>query len=440
MATNDFNSNITEVLARVFLEKFESTRVLSKNVDTQLLAGKFNPSTGDTVTFKRPTDYLSVRTPAGDISSTATEPGATERSAIVTGKASGIVQDYFTVSVDYDEADEAIKMDQIDQLLAPMATRIVTDLELDFADFMMGNAGLLAGTPGVPVDAWKDVAEAGAVMSANGIPKDDMWFYTVNPFTQTALAEIQRSLGSGGVSGELVDTAHQKSIISDNFAGMRVMTATTLASFVLEAVTDTAGALTSTPDAQYISAKDTMTQVFDVSGFGTANITLPKGTVFEVPIAKRLNLSTRKVVVNAAGSAVPWTGVLTKASTLSSGAQTGLVLSGPAIFEEGGGLGAFNTVSKAIVSGNIINLLGPDAAAPVTLQPNLFWHKQAFSIGSVPIKKLHSTDTLAETEDGLQFRVSKGVQFLENKQEVRFDFRPAYSVLNPFFAGQGWGV
>jgi hypothetical protein len=64
----------------------------------------------------------------------------------------------------------------------------------------------------------------------------------------------------------------------------------------------------------------------------------------------------------------------------------------------------------------------------------------AFGIGSVPIKKLHSTDTLGTTEDGLQIRVSKGVGFLENNQKVRFDFRPAYAVYNPFFAGQGFGT
>jgi hypothetical protein len=61
-------------------------------------------------------------------------------------------------------------------------------------------------------------------------------------------------------------------------------------------------------------------------------------------------------------------------------------------------------------------------------------------VGSVPIKKLHSTDTVATTEDGLQFRVSKGSDFLANEQKIRFDFRPAYGVMNPFFAGQGWGV
>jgi hypothetical protein len=93
-------------------------------------------------------------------------------------------------------------------------------------------------------------------------------------------------------------------------------------------------------------------------------------------------------------------------------------------------------VSQSPLSGDVITLGG---AASTLIQPNLFWHKQAFSIGSVPLKKLYSTDTVATTEDGLQFRVSKGVSFRENKQVVRIDFQPAYGVMNPFFAGQLFG-
>ena len=143
---NSFDSNITRKLARVFLKKFESARVLSKNVNTQLLQGRFDPSSGDKVDFKRPTDYISRRTTQGDLAAA----GFTA-SNIITGKATGTVQDYFTVEVDFQEADQSIKMDQMDELLAPMATRIVTDLEVDFADFMMKNSGLIAGSPDTAV-------------------------------------------------------------------------------------------------------------------------------------------------------------------------------------------------------------------------------------------------------------------------------------------------
>ena len=423
---NNFDSNFTRKLARVFLEKFDSGRVLSKNVDTQLLAGKFNPSTGDTVDFKRPTDYVSVRTATGDVS------GATA-SDIITGKASGVVQDYFTAFVDFDEADEALKMDQLDQLLAPLATRLKTDFELDYAAFMMKNTALVAGTVGTAADTWDDIAEAGAIMQASGVPMDAKWNYAVNPFTQRKLASTNRSLGAGGVAGAPIKSSLDMATIDENFAGMRVMTATTLASYTTGTGADRAGTLTAAPTPTYVAAKDTMTQVLAVTAF-RANLVVAAGETITVAGSNRLNLSTRETILDETGAVIVWSGTVTETVTLGAAGEGNLTVTGPGIFEA---TGAFNTVDAALANGAVVTLGG---AAVTTIQPNLFWHPQAFSVGSVPIKKLFSTDTVATTEDGLQFRVSRGAGFLENEQKVRFDFRPAYGVMNPFFAGQGFGT
>lgn len=425
---NNFDSNITRKLARVFLEKVETARVHSKNVDTQLLQppNNFKPDTGDTIDFKRPADYKSKRTATGDITGLG-------RSDIITGKASGVVRDYFTVDVDYDEADEAIKMDQLDELLAPMATRIVTDMELDFTAFMMRNAGLVAGTVGTAATTWDHIAEAGAVMQSHGIPTDMPWCYTVNPFTQRNLASNQRSLGAGGTAGGLIKTSHEKATIAEMYAGFdRVMTATTLASYVNGVGADREGVLAANPIVTYVAAKDTMTQVLSLSGFA-ANLVIPAGTKLQIAGRNRLNLSTRQVILDENGAPLVWTATITTDVTLDGTGAGSVIATGPAIFEADG---AYNTVDSAPVSGDVVTLLGAESQR---IQPNLFWHKQAFSIGSVPIKKLHSTDTLATTEDGLQFRVSKYADGDANKQIVRFDFRPAYGVMNPFFAGQGFG-
>lgn len=426
---NTFASNFTRKLMRAFLSKFQSERVLSKNVDTQLFQGKFKPDTGATIDIKRPTDYVSVRTSTGDVS------GET-KSDIITGKASAIVQDYFTAFVDFDEADEAIKMDQQDQLLAPMATRLKTDLEVDFASFMMKNTGLLAGTVGTAADTWDDVAEAGAIMQASGVPQDSMWNYAVNPFTQRKLASTNRALGGGGAVGSRIKESLDRAIIAENFAGMNVMTATTLASYTTGTGTDRAGTLTAAPTPTYLGAKDTMTQSLAVTAF-QANLVVAAGETVTVTAASgainRLNLSTRQQILDETGSAILWTGTVTAAVTLGASGEGTLVVTGPAIFET---LGQYNTVSQVIANGDVITLGG---AQTKVIQPNLFWHKQAFTLASVPIKRLAATDTIATTEDGLQFRVSMGSNFLENEQKVRIDFRPAYGVMNPFFAGQGFG-
>lgn len=422
---NNFDSNITRKLARVFLEEFESARVLSKNVNTQLLnTHKFNMSSGETIDFKRPTDYTSTRTADGDLTGSLND--------VITGKASGNVQDYFSVAIDYSEADQAIKMDQIEELLRPAATRIVCDLELDFANFMRKNAGLLAGTYGTPVTTWDHVANASATMKATGIPGDMPWCLAVNPFTETTLASNQRSLGAGGSAGALISEAHRKAILSDNFAGLKVMSATTLGSTTSDSPADRAGTLTANADATYVTAKDTMQQTLAVTAFA-ANLVVKAGEVIQITGVNRLNLSTRQPMIDAAGANVLFTGTVLADVTLGAAGEGNIVISGPAIFESGG---QYNTVDAAPLLGDVVTLLG---ALSTLVQPNLFWHKQAFAIGSVPMERLQAQDTIMTSKDGLQMRVSRGSNFITNTNKIRFDLRPAYAALNPFFAGQCWG-
>lgn len=420
---NNFASNFTRKLAPIILDAFESKRCVTKNVDTQLLEGRYaKADTGETVDFKRPTDYVSVRTSNGDVS------GETA-SDIITGKASGTVQDYFTVFVDYDEADEAIKMHQKNELVdIPMMTRIVTDFEIDFANFMRKNAGLLSGSVGTAVSSWSHVANSGAVLDTSGVPADAQWNYAMNPFTQVSLANDQRSLGVNPQVGD----ANSRALISENYAGMRVMACNTLGTYTTGSGADRAGTLSANPTVTYVAHKDTMQQTLAVTGF-QANLEVKAGETITISGRHRLNLSTRQPIVDATGSKIEFSGTVVSDVTLGASGEGNIVISGPAIYEASG---AYNTVDAAPVSGDVVTLGG---SADSIIQPNLFWHKQAFSVGSVPIKKLHSTDTIATTSDGLQLRISKGVDFLANQQKVRVDFRPAYGVMNPFFAGLSFG-
>lgn len=46
ISSNQLDSNFTRPLARIFLEGFEASRVLTKTVNTQLLSGRFTPKSG----------------------------------------------------------------------------------------------------------------------------------------------------------------------------------------------------------------------------------------------------------------------------------------------------------------------------------------------------------------------------------------------------------
>lgn len=419
---NNLSSNVTRKVARVFLEAFESSRVVTKTVDTQLLSGKFNPSSGSTVDFKRPHDYNSIRTSGGDISSST-------KSDIIAGKATGTVQNYFTVATEWGNVEEALELDQLDQILAPMARRIVTDLEIDLASYMLKNSSLKYGSHGTAVDAWGDVAGAGALMDSIGVPAAAERYYLMNPFTTSALANVQNGLNA---SDQLVRTAWENAQISQNFGGMRALTSNALSSFTSGTGADRGGILSSDPDVTYVTAKDTMTQVLPVSGF-TSGMVVKAGDMVTITGINRLNLDTRTAMIDASGANVLWTGVVTADVTLTAGAGN-ITVAGPAIYEANG---QYNTVDSAPVQNDVVTIL---SASNTLYQPNLFFTKQAFGMGTVKLPKLYSTDTIATTEDGMSIRVSKYADGDANTQKIRFDLLPAYATFNPFMAGQGFGV
>lgn len=423
---NDFTSNVSRKLMRTFLKSFESNRVITKTVNTQLLSGKFNPASGSTVDFKRPHDYRTFRTAGGDIS-------AVTKDSITSGKATGTVQNYFTAATEWTNVQEALETDQLDEILAPMAQRIVTDLEVDFADFMMKNSSQAQGTVGTAATTWAHVAEAGALAASMGWPMDSPWYYVFNPFTQVALADAQKGLAGNDT---LIQTAWQRAQISRPMAGLQALTGVTLSSYTTDAEADRAAAIGSAPTQTYASVKDTMTQTIAITGFGAGTATVKAGDVIEIVGTEVLNKATRKPARDASGAAIPFRAVVTADSAMTGGAGN-IVISGPFINETNG---QYNTAQLAgggpLVGSEVVNILG---AADTAFAPNLFYHEQAFGLGTVKIPKLFSTDTTATTKDGFSFRVSKYADGDTNEQKIRFDLLPAYAVLNPFYAGHGWG-
>lgn len=418
---NNFDSNVTEKLAKKLLPSFENNRVVSREVNTSKLSGQYNPNSGDAVSFKRPTDYNTIETADGDIS------GET-KSDIIVGKTTGVVQDYITVAAEWAEAEEALKMGDKSDFFERMGARLVTKLETNFAKYAMSKAALLSGTTGTAITAWEHVANTGAMLESTGVPKDGNWCCLVNPFTQVKLAGDQRGLG--GETGSM--TANQRATIADNFAGLKVLSATTLGTISTSSVSDRAGALNGAPTATYLSVKDTMTQNLTVDGFG-ANLAIKAGERITITGLNRLNLSTREPVVDGNGNKIPFSAVVAEDVTLDGTGAGTIKIAGPAIYEAGG---AYNTVDAAPADNMVVTLGG---AADSIIQPNLFFHRDAFGIGSVPIQKLYSTDTIITTRDGLQIRISKYADGDANRNKVRFDMRPAFIDFNPFFAGHGYG-
>ena len=196
---------------------------------------------------------------------------------------------------------------------------------------------------------------------------------------------------------------------------------------------DRAGTLTAAPDPTYLTAKDTMTQSIAVTAL-QASATVKAGDQITIANVYWLNQSTKQPMIDSTGAKVLWTGTVTADVTLNGSGAGTLVVSGPAIYEA---TGQYNTVDAAPANGAVVTVLGATAAL---YQPNMFYTKQAFGIGTVKLPKLYSTDTIATTEDGFSIRISKYSDGDANTQKIRFDLLPAYATFNPMFSGQGYGV
>jgi hypothetical protein len=165
-----------------------------------------------------------------------------------------------------------------------------------------------------------------------------------------------------------------------------------------------------------------------------ANMVVKAGDMVKIADVNRLNLDSKTAMINESGAAVEWTGVVTADVTLDGNGAGNLVVAGPAIYEANG---QYNTVDAAPANGAAVTVL---SASATMYQPNLFYMKQAFGIGTVKLPKLYSTDTIATTSDGMSIRVSKYADGDANTQKIRFDLLPAYATFNPFMAGHGFGV
>jgi hypothetical protein len=173
-----------------------------------------------------------------------------------------------------------------------------------------------------------------------------------------------------------------------------------------------------------------MQQTLVLAGLGTG--TIKAGDQVTIAGVNRLNVATREAILDSDGAQVPWTGTVLEDVTIAANAAT-IVVSGAAIYEANG---QYNNVTAAPADGAVVTILG---AASTLYQPNMFFTKQAFGLGTVKLPKLYSTDTIATTSDGMSIRVSKYADGDANTQKIRFDLLPAYACFNPLFAGQGYG-
>lgn len=427
---NSFSSAATAKVADAIMDEFESSAVLIKEVNTQLLneEGISQPEYGGSISFQRPMQWRTVETADGDLT------GETPND-IIYGKSTGTVQNVATIELNWNAVDEAIRARQLKKHLEGLGQYLVATVEKNLGNYMINNSGLTMGTVGTFVDSWEDVMSTKAFFRSLGVKGEIK--YVVNDYSMGKLASLQQ--GVANMPSNNVRSAWEDAQIPSRVAGVSVMSSDMLSNYQAGAASDRIGTLAATPTATYASIKDNMTQSLSLTGLSinTTNA-VRAGDVIEFTgtgslARSHINMLTRQPFYDASGSPLKWRAtVLTGGNTDGSGNVT-VTVSTPAIYEVGG---QYNNISAPLTSGDAFTILG---AADAQYKPNLAFAKNAFGVGFVNLPKLHSTDTIVTTEQGISLRVSKGVSIRENKQILRVDVLPAFICFNPLRSARAWG-
>lgn len=414
---NELQSNINKKLLKKFVPNFLADTVACRTVERQVLVNDFDPSTGDQVAMKRPPQYTPQRTDDGNMTGLDDNP-------IRVGQVQAEVGQFITVKVEATQVERALQLDQLDELLKPIATDMVISLETELVQRMCNAAALQSGAKGTIINKWSDIANGGALMKEVGVPNGQR-FALISNFEEVNLANVQSGLG---VQPE-VGSAWADATVRERFAGFdRVLASNNTAEYTIG--TATAAALSATPNATYTQYKNTYQMALNLSGVTPGTGTFKAGQQIQIAASKLVNMRNQKIVRTGAGD-VPITLTVLEDATAAAGVITGLKVSGAAI-NEAGVLSSFNTVNRALASGDALVLLG---TAGSTVRQSLAYHKGFFGLGSVRLPKLDSLDSMIVEEQGFSIRVHKYADGTANKAMYRFDMLPTFACFNPF-----WGM
>jgi len=424
MPTQTLSSNTSTKVLKRFVAHVESAMALLRTVNHTIVDGQVKADTGSTVYVKRPHDYLPISTAAGDIS------GST-KNVFQAGRAAATVQNCETIPLEWSQLEEATSLDQLDEILKPAAWRLVTEIEKNLGTFAINNLGLAYGSVGTAVDAWSDVAGAGAFMDSIGVPMGDR-YYVMNPYVQADLADVQKGLSNG--DNTLVNAAWRESTVAEKFAGFRAMASNVLPTRTSsdQATPDRVGAMTSAPDATYGTAKDSMTQSWAIKNF-TNSFTLKAGEIIEVTGKHHLSHVSREAFIDGTGASVKFRATVASDASITGG-NGSVTVNTPAINEADG---QYNTIDSALATDDVITILGSDNTV---YQPALMYHKDAMCFSSLKLPPLSGWDSRTMSKDGLNIRFTKYSDGDAGKNMCRVDVQPVFGVLNPFYGGQAYGV
>ncbi|WP_370610910.1 P22 phage major capsid protein family protein [Klebsiella aerogenes] len=425
MPKNNLTKNVSQIVMPTFLKSFASDLVLTKTVNRQILSGKINNKTGDSVQVKRPHQFKTEETDDGNLT---TRPS----SELISATATARVDKYISVKVEWSQLEEAIELNQLDTILSPIARTMATALETRLAKFMLRNGALNIGIAGTGLTKWDEVTRAGSLFTDLGVVGSKT-YAAISPWAGADLAGQQ----IGIPNEKLVGDAWKKAQIPRNFAGLdAVFTTNSLTTRTTGAYgDDTMLTVAADPVVNYVDVKDTYQFTVTLTGATPDTVDfLSAGDQLVFSDTAWVNQMNKEPILGSTGGVIAFTCTVLADADSDSASNVTVTCSGVPIYQEQ--QPQYNSVARKVVAGDSVMIRGQSGKL---IKPSMFYTDDFVGISTIKLPKLHSIDSSIISWQGLSIRAHKWSDGMANNQYMRFDLLPAFACFNPHKGGQLFG-
>lgn len=333
------------------------------------------------------------------------------------------VQPEFGIDWAFQDFDLSLSIDEFSsRYLQPYGKRLATELDTRIAQAMYKKVANFVGTPGTSPATQLVALQAQAKLDDGACLRDDERYMAMSPLANATLVD---GLKATFQSASSIDKQYKSGLMGDALGLHMYMSQ--------NVPTHTVGVLGGTPtvnganqglinagatDNPYAATTSLLTQAWTAA----IAVRLKAGDVITIAGINAVNPETG----NDLGYLKQFV-VTADASSDGAGALTAII--SPAIIAGG----AYKNCTARTTNAAAITVV--TGTASTTYTQNLVWHKDAFTLASIPMEVPGGMDMAGvKTFDGVSLRFVRGYDITNNKRLCRFDMLAAYDVLRPEFA------
>jgi hypothetical protein len=404
-------SKITNEALMVLENELTFTSEVNREYDDQFAV--VGAKIGNTVNVRRPGRFIGTTGPALNVE----DFNETSIPVVLTTQ--------FHVDTQFTTQDLALSLDMFsDRVLKPCVAAIANKVDRDGLVMGVQNTANIVGTVGTTPSGLLTYLTAGAVLDAEGTPRDGRRCVVIEPFTAATIVDSLKGLF---VPETLIGEQYRKGLMGRDSGGVNWKMDQNVVSQTFGSWNASAGVVTVSGSTQGLATGWASTSTLNFSS--TQPLTVNVGDVIQITGVQPVNPQNRQPY----GSNRTKNFVVTSGVAQSTSGVFSLTVAPALIY---GGQFQNASISPTSGTGVTFSSLATGTSNAVTAPQNLFFHRNAYTLAVADLELpegVHFAGRASDKEIGLSIRVVRQYTInndaIPTRLDVLYGWAPLYQEL-----------